>query len=286
MSKKKKTKEQRIVDCAAGKIATGFRQDGSGGCRVVLYFCNLAACPRCGKFKAKELMQRVAKDMAAKGARRLTRIEIEGNLGTDEGKKLRKKLNKAMREGDALYTIMPHGDTFIMHIVGSLDGFAGFDNLTISSDRMKAKDVDWFRDCQTIGNKSGTLGKKDAAPAPGSGKPTTKIAVPEPKFRWGLNREQLMDAIEKAINKTASMFDALPAGGDLDEDEKSQVGVAYQLRAELMEEAVEEQGGKVIGHTWRTVFYSGNSSKKLSRSDCRELIPAIPDVTKAAIQQA
>ncbi len=278
---KQERKKQKIANCVAGKIATGFRQDGNCKCRVVLYFCNFSICPRCGKFKADELSARVTTDMAAKGARKLTRIEVSGDLGTPDGKKLRKKLNKAMRESGALYTIMPHGDTFVMHIVGSLDGFAEFDYLTMSSERMRAKDVDWFTDCKTAGNKSGNLGKKTAAPGPS--KPTTKISVPEPQFNYGLSRDELMDALDKAVKQTADTFADLPTGGSLSEDEVKKVETAYQFRAELMEEAVEEQGGRTIGKMWRTVFYSGNVSKKLSRSDLRELIPIIPNVVKAAI---
>ena len=278
MSLTKEQKEQKIADCAAGKIATGFRQNGSGGCRIVLYFCNDATCPNCGQYKADELAQRVTTDMAAKGIRKLTRVEVSGNLGTPDGKKLRKKLNKAMRESNVLYTIMPHGDKFIMHIVGSAN-LDMLDGLVISNERLRAKEIDWFSDCKTTSNKSGTLGKK--TPAPASSKPTTKISVPEPKFAPGLSRDQLMDALDKAVKQTADTFAELPTGGNLSDDEKRAVETAYQFRAELMEEAIEEQGGKVVGKMWRTVFYSGNVSKKLSRSDLRELIPIIPNIVNA-----
>lgn len=279
MAKDKRTKEQKIADCVAGRVAIGFRQNGHGGGQFVVHFCNISSCPKCGQKAADELETRIAKDMAARGVKKLTRLEIQGDLGTEDGKDLRRKINKALRDSDALHTIMPHGDgTFLMHIVGQVDLTKILGNRVITEKRLRAKEVNWFSDCQTSRNKSGTLGKKISAPK--VDKPSTAIKTIEPLLKNTLTRDQLTTAWHKAFHRAKKMFGKLPTGGLLSDEEIQAVEVAYQLRAEYLVEEIEALGGICQGYSHYTVFYYGNSSKNLSHSDARECVPKIPERTK------
>ena len=145
-------RDEKTQACEAGKLGIKHQFKGSGTFRFVQLRCLKWHCLRCGPYMSRELGERVRADMAARGAQKITRLVVEGDLSTAQGKKLRAAINKVCRNGDVPLTIMPHADHFIVHMIGRLDIEGMLGSQIISKERIKPRDVNWFSDCRTTGN--------------------------------------------------------------------------------------------------------------------------------------
>jgi hypothetical protein len=169
-------------------------------------------------------------------------------------------------------------------MVGRFDIQGMLSGLLISDERIKPRDVDWFADCQTTGNKSGTLGKK----IPKTSTPQEGTAVRAPKAELspgGITREDRIEAIRAAYRKTDGLGASLPKG-ELSAKQVVLVEQAYKRRMSVYVQEIEKRGGtiKVLG--WSKVFYSGwKPYKILLLNDIRlstpEFLTPIKKVTVA-----
>ena len=271
---------EKIRQCVAGELPRIAKLEGDGRWRWLQIRCNRWICPKCGPFMAEQFANRVKAEMTARGSKRLTRLEVLGDLSTVEGKKLRTKINKVCKTAKVLHKIFPYENSFVLLVVGridlSLSSLLG--DSTISHQRLKPNDVDWFQDCQTTGNKSGSLGKKVPKPK-GDG---TTVVTPKITECDNISREDRIEATVATYKRTIHLCDTLPTGS-LTDTEKKEVEAAYIFAYDVLTEELEARGGRVTMSGSSRVFYSSwFSSKNLGRDDVRKTMPEFPELSVKA----
>lgn len=264
---------EKIRQCAAGELPRIAKLEGDGKWRWLQIRCNRWMCPKCGPYMAEQFVSRVRTEMTARGSKKLTRLEAPGDLSTTEGKKLRTKINKACKKAGVLHKILPHEDHFVILVVGRVD-LAGL-LIGSSSQRLKPGEINWWADCQTTSNKSGSLGKKVPKPK-GEG---TMVRTPKITECDNVSREDRIEATLATYKRTGHLYGNTLPTGDLTDRERKQVEAAFVEAYDILVEELEARGARVILRGSLRVFYGGwFFHNNLGRTEIRKSMPEFPEL--------